>query len=162
MTGDAVELAALRDIHVPPSPDWWPPAAGWWLLCLLIIALLAWQSWQRWSRFMLQRQMVDLLDELALADDGQAHHQRLIRLSRLLRQVALRRFPRARVASLTGSDWLAFLDDSGGGGGFVHGPGRVLADGPYQRRPAEGVDWPALVRLVRAWLTGQGGHPHAD
>lgn len=162
MTGDVFELAALRDIHLPPPPGWWPPANGWWLLLLLIVAVIAWQSWHRWSRFTVRRQLVDLLDELALADDRQPDHQRLIRLSRLLRRIALGRFPRAQVASLTGHDWLAFLDASGGGGGFVGGPGRVLADGPYRRKATDRVDWPELVGLVRRWLASQEGHSHAD
>lgn len=162
MTDQAVELAALRDIYVPPAPDWWPPAPGWWLLLLLLVAVSAWFAWRGWSRFMLRRRLVDLLDELSLSDGSQPDRLRLIRLSRLLRQVALREFPRAQVASLTGVAWLSFLDASGGGGGFVNGPGRVLADGPYQRQPTDRVDWPALVTLVRGWLAGPSGHPDAD
>ena len=162
MTGQAGELAALRDIHVPPVPDWWPPAIGWWLLLLLILAVAAWRVWRSWSHRKLHRQLAGLLHELGLADDSQADHQRLVRLSRLLRQIALRRFPRARVASLTGIDWLAFLDASGGAGGFVNGPGRVLADGPYQREPGDRVDWPALIRLVRTWVARQKGQRYAD
>jgi hypothetical protein len=161
MTGHAAELAALRDIHVPPPPGWWPPAGGWWLLLVLILAVIVWRTWRRWTRFRLHRELVDLLDQLALADGRQPEQQRLIRLSRLLRQIALRRFPHAQVASLTGTDWLAFLDASGGGSGFRTGPGRVLADGPYQRQPTDEVDWPALVRLVRAWLASSGAGRHA-
>ena len=28
----------LRDIHLPESSLWWPPAPGWWILALLLIA----------------------------------------------------------------------------------------------------------------------------
>ena len=162
MTGDAAELAALRDIYVPPPPDWWPPATGWWLLLLIALAFLTWHAWQRWSGARRHRQLEHLLDELALADDRRADHQRLIRLSRLLRQIALHRFPRRQVASLTGTEWLRFLDTSGGAGGFTDGPGRVLADGPYRRRATDRVDWPALARLVRAWAATQAGHARVD
>ncbi len=30
----------LRDIHLPGSIGWWPPAPGWWLLAGLLLAAL--------------------------------------------------------------------------------------------------------------------------
>ena len=45
-------LAALKPIHLPAEPGWWPPAPGWWLLALgLILALIAALAlWRRWQR----------------------------------------------------------------------------------------------------------------
>ena len=34
-------LAQLRDIHLPEAISVWPPAPGWWVLFIGIIALLA-------------------------------------------------------------------------------------------------------------------------
>ena len=30
-------LSALRDIHLPPEPGFWPPAPGWWILALILV-----------------------------------------------------------------------------------------------------------------------------
>jgi hypothetical protein len=56
------------------------------------------------------------------------------------------------VASLTGSDWLRFLDDTGGEGEFQQGVGRVLEVGPYQPTTRE-VPAEALLALVRRWVS---------
>ena len=82
---------------------------------------------------------------------------RMARLSRLIRRLALMRFPRQEIASLTGHDWLRFLDSSGGNGQFSRGPGRVLAQGPYMRTLPEPVDGRALTRLVRHWIQRNTG-----
>jgi len=33
-------LAELRDIHLPAPVSWWPPAPGWWILSILVLATL--------------------------------------------------------------------------------------------------------------------------
>ena len=71
-------------------------------------------------------------------------------MSTLLKRVALARFPRKEVASLTGNAWLTFLDRTGGDGGFVSGPGRVLATAPYA--PNAVVDHAALIDLAKDWV----------
>ena len=40
----------LRDIHEPLAPSWWPPAPGWWLVALVLLAAVAWGGWRRWRR----------------------------------------------------------------------------------------------------------------
>ena len=72
-------------------------------------------------------------------------------LSTLLRRVALRRYTRTRVASLTGPDWLRFLDNTGGGGDFEKGVGQILEAGPYQPQIRE-VPAEELLKLVRIWV----------
>jgi hypothetical protein len=59
-------------------------------------------------------------------------------VSALLRRLALARYPRERVAGLSGDAWLDFLDRSGGGGGFRSGVGRALTELPY--RPGPGLE----------------------
>lgn len=35
------QLKQLKDIHLPESISWWPPAVGWWVLLLLVIVIVA-------------------------------------------------------------------------------------------------------------------------
>jgi hypothetical protein len=150
----------LRDIHLPGPPDFWPPAPGWWVLAALVSGLAAWAGVLLWRQFKIHRQrreILALLEQMENATESTATPEFLARLSRLIRRLALMRFPRQEIASLTGHDWLRFLDSSGGNGQFSRGPGRVLAQGPYMRTLPEPVDGRALTRLVRHWIQRNTG-----
>jgi len=59
------------------------------------------------------------------------------------------------VASLSGQDWLAYLDQSIEGTPFSSGIGRYLADGHYQKSLPDNVDITALAELCENWLRRQ-------
>ncbi len=149
-------LSQLRDIHLPPTVSWWPPAPGWWmllaLLLLLIIAALVMHRHHHNSRWRNEalREVTHIRNSAAageLSDSEVAE-----RLSNLLRQVALSRFPRSSVASLVGEAWLSFLDTQGDAGGdFVAGPGRLLLDAPYRRESQ--FDTTLLIDLCERWIS---------
>ena len=148
-------LAQLRDIHLPPPVSWWPPAPGWWGLALVLLALIGGLIWW-WRRRPKSNQAVgqSARAELARIEErfkqtGDAA-QLAAELSILLRRVALSQDDPARVAALTGEAWLAYLDQTGGGEGFRHGPGRVLISAPYQRHVE--LEAEALIALVRQWV----------
>jgi hypothetical protein len=140
----------LRDIHLPGAPGLWPPAPGWWLFLVLLAAglvALAWRLSVRWRARQRRERIVAELERLGAQPCGPA----LVgAVSALLKRAALSRYPRTQVASLTGAAWLAFLDRTGGGGAFAHGPGQVLADGAYA--PRRDCDARALIGLARRWL----------
>jgi hypothetical protein len=71
-------------------------------------------------------------------------------ISMLLRRIALFRFPRDRVAGLSGKDWLTFLDQTGGAGQFTHGPGQILAMAPYRRHTE--IDREGLFNATQHWI----------
>lgn len=150
------DMLQLRDIHLPLSPDIWPPAPGWWLLATAVLGFLVWitiRLLRLWRRHRLQKEILTTLDDLRQYSDEQIT-QFLAEISILLRRVAIMKFPRQQVAALTGKEWLSFLDLHGGDGEYSNGIGRVLADGPYARPGQAGnqVDKNALLSLARKWI----------
>lgn len=151
-TGDP--LAGLRAYHLPEPPSWWPPAPGWWVLAALIVlgALLVLLYLRRRRRCRgAARQAMYELQQLRRGwrqhADGAASARAL---SRLLRRFAMAAFPRRDVAALTGERWLRFLDQQGGQGRFVDGPGRWLIEAPY--RPAMPGSVDEVATLVEDWI----------
>lgn len=142
----------LRDIHLPDPVGWWPPAPLWWLLAALLAAAVAIGLWH-YRRGRTRRAALRELAALRAQFAGHQDAACLLRdLSALMRRVALAHHPRAAVAGLCGDAWLDFLDRSGPGG-FRHGPGRALADGPYRRAAA--VDAAALLGACERWVRAQ-------
>ena len=150
----------LRDIHLPGTPGIWPPAPGWWIAAVVVLALLSWLALTGWRYLQLRRQRRHILGLLAQLEQSAVDTctpEFVAQLSRLLRRIALMRFPAEQIASLTGKDWLKFLDETGGNGGFSTGPGQVLADGPYVRDLPGSLDIHTLTPLIRDWI-GKNAH----
>ena len=142
----------LRDIHAAASPAFWPPAPGWWVLAVILIALLVLSTVWLFRRYRLYRLKTKIMDEISALSDCCTDNTAAFtaRLSMLLRRIALRRYSRQRVASLTGSDWLRFLDETGGGGDFEHGIGQILEVGPYRPQTSE-QPRAELLQLAQRW-----------
>ncbi|MFA5590662.1 MAG: DUF4381 family protein [Lysobacteraceae bacterium] len=130
----------LADLHLPAPPSWWPPAPGWWLLALLLLALSFW-LWQRLRRRHKQRARRDFLQaELeSLSQRFPGENQgaaQVAALSVSLRRIAREVSPGAE--RLQGQDWLEFLDAGDALRPFSQGEGRLLLDAPYRAQvPAE-------------------------
>jgi hypothetical protein len=154
MKAPSVPVLELRDIHAPALPDLWPPAPGWWVLAGLLLSLAFFAGRRLWGRRRLRQRRRQVLEALARTGDKLAEGQDatlfLAEVSMLLRRVALARYPRRRVASLVGSEWLRFLDETGGEGQFSHGPARILGLGPYL--PRVEVEAQGLLDLARDWV----------
>ena len=146
-------LNSLRDIHEPAPPGLWPPAPGWWMLGAvvagaLVAALLEGLRRRRAARPV--RAALDELDAWTATAAARDPHAAADELAALLRRVALVRYPRERVAALTGDDWLAFLDATTGSRAFSEGPARIL--GNDRHAPDVHLDPEAVDALARAWL----------
>jgi hypothetical protein len=110
-------LQQLRDIRLPGSAGWWPPAPGWWLLAAagllcLVLAVRAWQRWQQRNR----RWQTAQRELAALQAQSKTPLQNspawFSRLNALLKRVARDIYPLQPIVALSGDDWVAFLQHS--------------------------------------------------
>ena len=145
----------LQDIHLPGDASFWPPAPGWWLLLALLIAVALWAVIKLRNKARLRKQQELILSQLdALEADLKKHpsNETIAEINTLLRQLAVNYYPRDEIASLTGAQWLQFLDNAGGTRAFSKGAGRILVDAPYQANNLSNLNLDEFVPLVRKWV----------
>lgn len=147
-------LSQLKDIAEPAPVLWWPPAIGWWLLALVVLALLIGLIF-----WLVLRHRRNRFRKLALLDlariqqhyqehpDPQAH---LNALNRLLKRVAITRYGREKVSSLHGEPWCRFLSEQAPGMNFLSGPGQLF--GTAQYRPATEFPMEPLHQMACDWI----------
>lgn len=143
-------VAQLEPLRTPQAIGWWPPAPGWWVLALLLLAALAalgrW-AWRLYRRGAPLRQARARLAEIA--QSAATAEERVARLAALQRQVAIRVAGRGACAGLTGAEWSAFLNR------LPRGERRyfddALAELPYRPEVREDESARAL-NATRDWL----------
>ena len=152
MTPQADPLAALKPIHLPPEPSWFPPAPGWWLLLLAILLSLAAAAYL-WRRR--QQRLAPLKQALSELEQLQTQHQGLEllqALNQLLRRAA-RQAHGPAAASLGVKAWTDFL--------IQHAPTELqqtpqpwqhIAQAAYRNDTPEHCG--EFIALSRAWLRG--------
>ena len=150
----------LKDIHLPEAIGWWPVAPGWWILLLLIGLLIF--AVVIWLRRLARQAFVKHAQKILLSlktTSEKDNYQKLCELSVLLRRVAITVSPEEEVASLTGSAWLAYLDNSVDELPFSKGIGACLAEDPYRQPhwqlPLAESEIAALFHLCEQWLKSQ-------
>lgn len=151
-------LKELHHNHLPDPVTWWPPAPGWWLAALIVLAGAGFASALLYRHHISNRYRRAALREykrIVLAQERHKNNQALISsFNRLLKQVALSIWPRETVAALHGNKWLDFLDKTSCSNDFTTGPGQVFGDerfapDGYTLNPAETDQ---LQRLVERWI----------
>ncbi|MCF6189025.1 MAG: DUF4381 domain-containing protein [Cocleimonas sp.] len=150
-----MDTLQLQDIHLPENASFWPLALGWWLLLAVLIVVIAWlivkilkRAKQRKYRAKIFARFDDLEKKLKTKPSNAV----IAELNTLLRQLAVNYYPRSKTASLTGGEWLQFLDQSGGTQGFSRGAGRILIEAPYRlEKEIENLNIKELIPLIRRW-----------
>jgi hypothetical protein len=132
---EMLSLSELQDIVLPAVPPFWPPAPGFWILLLMLVAVVI-SGW-RWRRILRMRNAyrqagLELLEEARTVRD----------VSLVLKRVALAAWPRDQVASLYDSQWADFLNNSCAQCQFE----------PDGWRQADEMADPQLIRTASHWI----------
>ena len=107
MNNDPASLENLRDIVVPPPVPWWPPAPGWWIvfaMLLVTVAVFGFRAWRSWHANAYRRQALRELRGVTS----------VAKIAEILKRTALGAYPRTDVASLSGTAWCQWLEETGG------------------------------------------------
>jgi hypothetical protein len=149
-------LDSLKDIHLPQAVSAWPPAPGWWILTILSVIALSWIVLKVWKNY--QHKHLFRVSNATLIKLHEAYlehknsHLLIQQYSLLLRRIALSKFPRQQVASLTGQTWLNFLDETSQSDLFNSDIGALLINAPYQKPSKVTFDIDALTDAVKSWI----------
>lgn len=143
MNDNATSLDCLHDIVIPPEVSWWPPAPGWYgvlaIAAAIITALIVWR-WTHWRANAYRRTALRELDSA----------QTVAAISEILRRTALVVAPRSTLATLTGSDWPAWLAASSPHP-MPKQVGEQIEDSAY-RKPQVTADIRALREYAAGWI----------
>lgn len=138
-------LQGLHDFYQPPAPAWTPQTVGWYVVFALIGLAAVWFAIHSIRHWLANRYRREALRELAgLAPD---------QYSTLLKRVALAAWPREKVASLNGQEWLNFLSETSPDGSFRQAPGNRIEEIALQ--PAlkpSAAETEALRQIAETWI----------
>jgi len=95
-------LAQLSDIHLPDNVHNYPIAPGWWLLAVIVLAILVYGIIKLRQYFKARKVQKQALKQLSTASE-------ISTIVALLKWAALQYFPRTHVAHLTGNKFKDFL-----------------------------------------------------
>jgi len=148
-------LSQLRDIHLPATGGFWPPAPGWWVLAalvlvvlaLVVIALLRRRRRNRW-----RRQAIRALTDLERKSEPTPAW--FTSLNTLLKQAARECHPESQPQTLSGNAWVDFLIDTTPEG---QSPERHRLEAMVHAawQPRVQADPGEAIRFARHWLGGQ-------
>ena len=157
----AAALKQLADIAIPPEIRFVPQTWGWAALLVVVLALLAaallvWRRRREANRYR-REALVELQRIEANVADDRRRREAVLALPPLVKRVALAAWPREAVASLSGAQWVDFLQHNAGPKPFPDFAARLFEEVEYQEgagTPFDREDAAAFVAATRSWIEG--------
>ncbi|QSP94363.1 DUF4381 domain-containing protein [Marinobacter salinisoli] len=148
-------LSALRDIHLPATGGFWPPAPGWWALAMILLVAVITLVWLTHTRRQKTRWHRQAKSELADLEQRQAPDAAwFAQLNSLLKRAARQRYPERHPEALSGEAWIAFLLEKAPGERIAARPVvEALVHSAWQ--PDVTADPHQALEFARRWLRRQ-------
>lgn len=112
---DPISLDNLHPIIMPPAQGLWPVAPGWYLIALLLFAVLIFLLLKNRQKRKANQYRRDALEQLSILqarlEQGEAENA-LRALPVLIKATALCAYKRDTIASLYGDGWIDFLNET--------------------------------------------------
>lgn len=148
-------LSQLRDIHLPQTGGFWPPAPGWWLLAALLLIAITALIWLIRRRYQRNRWLRLAKTELARLERTAAKQpQWFAEVNQLLKRVARERYPDQYPEACSGEQWQTFLLEHLPKGRIARQPiAEALVNSPWQPEPT--AEPAQVLDFARTWLEAQ-------
>lgn len=168
-------LSELADIHLPDPIGIISPAPGWWILLILLIPIVFFLTRKLradWKRKRVCSFAIRELDKCleqykqlkSGADEATTSLLTLNYVSDInavLRRVALKHYPFARIASLSGPDWIGFLRNGGDAALLDDNMAATISQGRFAKQ--WDVDADALYKMAHRWISSlYVAHPNTS
>ena len=150
-------IHGIDEIIVPDAIPWWPSAPAWKVLGVIMVLLLIAQTirWAKhWWRNRYRREVLRQLEQLQ-HQAGTRLQDVVAMLPYYIKVTALQAYPREDVASLSGPDWLSFLDANYSGPAFSADTGKKLLSVSYLPREQwqmDDTESQKLIEMSRQWI----------
>ncbi len=152
-------IHGIDEIILPDAISYYPLAPGWKALGLIIAVYIVFQL-RRWLKhWWRNRYRREALRQLARAEqqaEASKQPQDIVAvLPYYIKATALQAYPRQEVASLSGRDWLTFLDAHYSGPSFRDGIGEKLLTVAYLPREQwqlSDQQCNELLKMSRHWI----------
>jgi hypothetical protein len=150
-------IHGIDEIILPDTIAWWPIAPGWQVLgviAALLLVVKASRLARRWWHNRYRREVLRQLTSVQTQADNRLQDV-LAALPYYMKVTALHAYPRKDVASLSGENWLLFLDSHYSGPPFSGGIGEKLLAVAYlpprqwQLTEQESYE---LIEMSRRWI----------
>ena len=144
----------LRDIHLPDAISWWPPAIGWWILLILIIATIIFipKLYHYLTFVPFNKVAKNSFDDIVSSYEKEKNsYNFVVNTSKLLRQIAMTYYGRQEVAHITGDKWIDSLNNIVEKEMFSDELKYCLMNAPYQNNIS--IDAESLISTINDGLS---------
>lgn len=150
--GDFVEVVA------PAAVGWLPQTTGWLWLGAALLALLLQRAYRRLRRWYADRYRREASRRLRNLGSPDAPATLIPAINELLKITAIAGYSRERVARLSGSEWVEFLNQGCAAPPFDEELGQWLAAGSYREIPLQQEQGRRLVAACDSWIRQHEGN----